>query len=61
MLWAGKFAHDPPSLILDQTDRSVSRWHGITEFLASRRNTSLLLVPRVLAGTGERTGFTAPA
>jgi len=32
----------------------VSRWRDIAEFLALRRNTSLLLVALVLAGTGER-------
>jgi len=32
----------------------VSRWRDITEFLALRRNTSLLLVALVLAGTGEK-------
>ena len=37
-------------------DRSiiVSRWRDIAEFLALRRNTSLLLVALVLAGTGEK-------
>jgi MFS family permease len=32
----------------------VSRWRDIGEFLALRRNTSLLLVALVLAGTGEK-------
>src|SRR6266480_5251953 len=32
----------------------MSRLHNITEFLALRRNTSLLLVALVLAGTGEK-------
>src|SRR6266496_2829841 len=32
----------------------VSRWLKVTEFLALRRNTTLLLVALVLAGTGER-------
>jgi len=32
----------------------VNRWHKISEFLALRRNTSLLLVALVLAGTGEK-------
>lgn len=32
----------------------MSRWRDIAEFLALRRNTSLLLVALVLAGTGER-------
>ena len=32
----------------------MSRWRGIAEFLALRRNISLLLVALVLAGTGER-------
>lgn len=32
----------------------VSRWRFIADFLALRRNTSLLLVALVLAGTGER-------
>ena len=32
----------------------MSRWRSIAEFLALRRNTSLLLVALVLAGTGER-------
>src|SRR5712691_809188 len=30
------------------------RWRGIADFLALRRNTALLLVALVLAGTGER-------
>src|SRR5476651_417937 len=29
-------------------------WKGISEFLALRRNTSLLLIALVLAGTGEK-------
>lgn len=33
---------------------AVSRWRTIGDFLALRRNTSLLLVALVLAGTGER-------
>ena len=33
---------------------AVSHWRSIAEFLALRRNTSLLLVALVLAGTGER-------
>jgi MFS family permease len=32
----------------------VSRWRSITDFLALRRNTSLLLVALVLALTGEK-------
>jgi MFS family permease len=32
----------------------VSRWHQVSEFLALRRNTSLLLIVLVLAGTGEK-------
>src|ERR1043166_4292786 len=32
----------------------MSRWRSIAEFLALRRNTSLLLVALVLAGTGEK-------
>jgi MFS family permease len=32
----------------------VNRWRTIAEFLALRRNTSLLLVALVLAGTGEK-------
>lgn len=32
----------------------MSRWRRIAEFLALRRNTSLLLVTLVLAGTGEK-------
>ena len=32
----------------------MSRWKKISEFLALRRNTSLLLVALVLAGTGEK-------
>jgi MFS family permease len=32
----------------------VSRWRSIADFLALRRNTVLLLVALVLAGTGER-------
>jgi MFS family permease len=32
----------------------VSRWKNISEFLALRRNTSLLLVALLLAGTGEK-------
>jgi MFS family permease len=32
----------------------MSRWRNIAEFLALRRNTSLLLIALVLAGTGER-------
>ncbi|MDE3067463.1 MAG: MFS transporter, partial [Verrucomicrobiota bacterium] len=32
----------------------MNRWRNIGEFLALRRNTSLLLVALVLAGTGER-------
>jgi MFS family permease len=32
----------------------MSRWKNISEFLALRRNTSLLLVALVLAGTGEK-------
>ncbi len=31
-----------------------SRWRSVAEFLALRRNTSLLLVALVLAGTGEK-------
>jgi MFS family permease len=33
---------------------TVSRWRSIADFLALRRNTSLLLVALVLAGTGEK-------
>src|SRR5437667_3161389 len=33
---------------------TVSSWRTISEFLALKRNTSLLLVALVLAGTGER-------
>jgi MFS family permease len=33
---------------------TVNRWQTITDFLALRRNTSLLLVALVLAGTGEK-------
>src|SRR5690349_16448734 len=32
----------------------MTRWRNIAEFLALRRNTSLLLVALVLAGTGEK-------
>lgn len=32
----------------------MNRWRSIADFLALRRNTSLLLVALVLAGTGER-------
>ena len=32
----------------------VNRWRSIADFLALRRNTVLLLVALVLAGTGER-------
>ena len=32
----------------------MKTWHNLAEFLALRRNTSLLLVALVLAGTGER-------
>jgi MFS family permease len=32
----------------------TGRWHRIAEFLALKRNTSLLLAALVLAGTGER-------
>jgi len=32
----------------------VNRWRDIAEFLALRRNTSLMLVALVLAGTGEK-------
>src|SRR6267143_5699166 len=32
----------------------MSRWRSISEFLALRRNTSLLLIALVLAGTGEK-------
>lgn len=32
----------------------MNRWRSITDFLALRRNTTLLLVALVLAGTGER-------
>jgi MFS family permease len=32
----------------------VSRWNKISEFLALRRNTSLLLIALLLAGTGEK-------
>src|SRR3989475_10178765 len=33
---------------------TVSSWRTISEFLALKRNTSLLLVALVLAGTGEK-------
>src|SRR5258706_13864329 len=38
----------------------VGKWQSIAEFLALRRNTALLLVALVLAGTGEKLwlGFT---
>ncbi len=32
----------------------MSRWRNVSEFLALRRNTSLLLIALVLAGTGEK-------
>src|SRR5512139_94831 len=32
----------------------MNRWRQLTAFLALRRNTSLLLMALVLAGTGER-------
>src|SRR5215468_9487063 len=32
----------------------MNRWHRIADFLALKRNTSLLLIALVLAGTGER-------
>src|SRR5258705_5079880 len=32
----------------------MNRWHNLAEFLALRRNTVLLLVALVLAGTGEK-------
>src|SRR5467141_4666007 len=32
----------------------MSRWRSIAEFLALKRNTALLLVALVLAGTGEK-------
>jgi predicted MFS family arabinose efflux permease len=32
----------------------VNRWQNIAEFLALRRNTSLLLIALLLAGTGEK-------
>ena len=32
----------------------MSHWHKVSEFLALRRNTSLLLITLVLAGTGEK-------
>ncbi len=32
----------------------MSRWQKVSEFLALRRNTSLLLIALVLAGTGEK-------
>src|SRR3989449_7256049 len=35
-------------------ETNVSRWRTLAEFLALRRNTSLLLVALVLAGTGEK-------
>jgi Arabinose efflux permease len=34
--------------------RAKSNWHRLADFLALRRNTALLLVALVLAGTGER-------
>lgn len=43
----------PPASSASQT-QSASRWHDIAEFLALRRNTLLLLITLVLAGTGER-------
>src|SRR3989442_10750477 len=33
---------------------TVSSWRTISEFLALKRNTSLLLIALVLAGTGEK-------
>lgn len=35
-------------------NHQLSRWRNISEFLALRRNTSLLLIALVLAGTGEK-------
>src|SRR5215468_11866178 len=32
----------------------MNRWHRIADFLALKRNTTLLLAALVLAGTGER-------
>src|SRR6266704_2485599 len=32
----------------------MNRWRTVAEFLALRRNTSLLLIALVLAGTGEK-------
>ncbi len=32
----------------------MSGWRSVAQFLALRRNTALLLVALVLAGTGER-------
>ena len=32
----------------------MTRWRSIADFLALRRNTSLLLVALVVAGTGEK-------
>jgi MFS family permease len=36
------------------SDKPAQGWHWLAEFLALRRNTSLLLAALVLAGTGER-------
>ena len=38
----------------EQTDERVNRWRSLADFLALKRNTSLLLVALVLAGIGER-------
>ena len=35
-------------------ETNVSRWRSLAEFLALRRNTGLLLVALILAGTGEK-------
>src|ERR1041384_1552025 len=40
--------------VLLRLTRAVTKWRRIAEFLALRRNTSLLLVALVLAGTGEK-------
>src|SRR5438445_3671920 len=35
-------------------ETNVSRWRSLADFLALRRNTGLLLVALILAGTGEK-------
>ncbi len=39
---------------MGNSEIEVSRWNKISEFLALRRNTSLLLIALLLAGTGEK-------